>query len=70
MNASPTDFAEECREAFLNHTVTLRSIDPNAWAQRNANAKKRANILARIDDVLDTYLDWLEVETFDRELAS
>jgi len=68
--ATTSDFGEECREAFVNHVVTLRGIDVNAWGNRNANAKKRAMILGRIDDVLDTYLDWLEVEAFDRELAS
>lgn len=70
MDAPATDFAAECREAFDNHVLTLRGIDLNAWAQRNQNAKKRATLLRRIDDVLDTYLDWLEVEAFDRELAS
>ena len=65
-----SDFGEECREAFVNHVLTLQAIDPHAWAQRNQNAKKRAMIYARIDDVLDTYNDWLEVAEFERELAS
>lgn len=70
MNAPPSDFRQECHEAFLNHVVTLQSLRMNEPGQRNQAAKRRAAILSYIDDILDAANDWAEVEAFDRELAS
>lgn len=70
MDAPPTDFAAECREAFVNHCLTLRSLRLDVPGQRNQAAKRRAAILGYIDDILDAANDWAEVEAFDRELAS
>lgn len=62
---SDTDFGTECHEAFTAHCATLASINPTQQGQRNANARRRADLIRYVDEVLDCYLEWLTVAPLD-----
>lgn len=71
MSTQPSDdFACECREAFVNLCTTRNGINPNQPTARLQNQGKRKRLLSQIDDVLDAYLDWSEVEPWEAEMAA
>lgn len=70
MTTQATNFANECRMAFIAHCHTLATINPAQTRNRNANRRRRADLIRYIDDVLDTYLEWQALEPFERDLTA
>jgi hypothetical protein len=73
MSNQPTsdpDFPTECREAFVNLCLTRNQIDPDQPTQRLHNQAKRLRLMGQIDQVLDAYLDWQEVEPFEAQMVA
>lgn len=55
-------FGDECKEAFLRLVQERDAIDLNQPAHRRENGKKWLAKHTAINDVLDQYLVWRDIE--------
>lgn len=56
---SEVSYGEACRATFMRLTAEIAAIDLNLPTMRKANARRRADLLAKVDRELDAYNAWL-----------